>query len=274
MGNYRKATLDEAREIMLDILKEIDRICLKYNLKYWLSGGTLLGAIRHNGFIPWDDDIDIDMLREDFEKFKKIAKIELREEFYLDSHELEEMIEYMPLKIRHKNSIYIEKWDNDKNETKGIFVDIFPYDKFSKNKIIQKKEMFPKYLYELKTMRMWSNNRSLKNRLKSLVIKFLKILPKNYIINLNKKYFQNSLLKKDFVIGYGYGLTWRKTFEIEDIFPLKRKMFEKNQFFIPNNYKKYLKTFYGDYMKIPDEDKRLTHALEIKILDKFKEKEC
>ena len=82
--NYRKATLDEAKEIMLDILKEIDRICLKHNLRYWLSGGTLLGAIRHNGFIPWDDDIDIDMLREDFEKFKKIAKTELREEFYLD----------------------------------------------------------------------------------------------------------------------------------------------------------------------------------------------
>ena len=274
MENYRKATLDEAKEIMLDILKEIDRICLKHNLRYWVSGGTLLGAIRHNGFIPWDDDIDIDMLREDFEKFKKIAKTELREEFYLDSHELEEMIEYMPLKIRHKNSIYIEKWDDNKNEAKGIFVDVFPYDKFSKNKIIQKKEMLPKYLYELKTTRMWSNNHSLKNKLKSLVIKSLKILPKNYIINLNKKYFQNSLLKKDFVIGYGYGLTWRKTFESEDIFPLKRKMFEKTQFFIPNNYEKYLKTFYGDYMTIPDEDKRLTHALEIKILDNFKEKEC
>lgn len=272
MENYRCASLNEAKEIMLDILKEVHRICLKYDLKYWLSGGTLLGAIRHKGFIPWDDDIDIDMLREDFEKFKEIAKIELREDYYLDSHELEEMIEYMPLKIRHKNSIYIEKWDKNEIKQKGIFIDIFPYDKFSKNKILQKIEMFPKYLYELKTTRIWDNKSSLKNTVKYLIIKAFKVLPKNYIIKLNKKYFYNSLKKKEFMIGYGYGLTWRKSFDYEDIFPLRRKEFENFNFFIPKNYEKYLKLFYGDYMKIPDENKRLTHALEIKILDNFEEK--
>ena len=75
--DYRECSLQEAQLRMLEMLCEIDRICKKYDIKYWLDAGTLLGAIRHKGFIPWDDDIDIGMIREDYRKFKSIVKGEL-----------------------------------------------------------------------------------------------------------------------------------------------------------------------------------------------------
>ena len=76
---------EQARLIMLKLLRELDRICTKYDIPYWLDGGTLLGAIRHGGFIPWDDDIDVAMLRNDYYRFLEVAKTELRDYIYLQT---------------------------------------------------------------------------------------------------------------------------------------------------------------------------------------------
>lgn len=260
----------EAKDIMLEILKEVDRICIENNIKYWLDSGTLLGAIRHDGFIPWDDDIDVSMLREDFQKFLRIAKKELKEDFYLEDHSLDEMLKKMPLKVRYIKSIYIEKWDNKIDEKHGIYIDVFPMDKFSLKNEEREVEQFPKYLYQLKTMRIWDKKYSLRNFIKLLIIILLKIIPNKYIIYLNKKYYLKSLKKnKDFLISYGYGLTWRKGFLYEDIFPLRKLKFEGEEFFVPNNSDKILRILYGDYMKIPDAKDRLTHSACI-MLEKSK----
>ena len=78
---------EQARLVMLKLLRELDRICTKYDIPYWLDGGTLLGAIRHGGFIPWDDDIDVAMLRNDYYRFLEVAKTELRDDIYLQKRE-------------------------------------------------------------------------------------------------------------------------------------------------------------------------------------------
>lgn len=267
---YEKISLEEAKQIMLSILKEIDKVCKEHNINYWLDGGTLLGAIRHKGFIPWDDDIDIAMLREDFEKFKKVAKLKMKEDFYLEIFDLENIFKGMPLKVRAKNTIYIEKWDKKNSKKKGIFIDVFPFDRFSLNKKELRKELFPKYLYQLKTMRFWIKGLTIKNILKAIAIVILKLIPNKYVIYLNKKYYLKSLkMKNNTLIGYGYGLTWRNVYNYKDIFPLKKAEFEKSDFPIPKNYDKVLKILYGDYMIIPSEKDRQTHsACIMKKIDK------
>ncbi|KDE62665.1 LicD family protein [Fusobacterium necrophorum] len=262
------------QEIMLKILKEVDKICENNQISYWLCSGTLLGAVRHKGFIPWDDDIDIGMRRDDFERFKEIVKKEMRKDIYVDNYEMEEMLEHMPLKLRYIYSRYIEKWDNGNIENDGIYIDIFPFDKFSKNKTRRFFEIIPKILYELKTSRIWIEKKGIRNLFRKIVMKIVNKIPKFFVINSNKKYLEKSkkLTKNEYLWGYGYGLTWRKFFIEEDIFPLKELDFEGIMFKVPYNYEVYLKNLYGDYyMTIPEENKRYTHAKMIEIYKSMEE---
>ena len=110
----------------IEILLLIDKICKKYNLKYWLEYGSLLGAVRHQGFIPWDDDLDIAMMRPDYERFKQVAPLELAPPFSLENAYNSPFLTAFS-KIRNAETTAIEFPDNlEMNQ--GIFVDIFPYD--------------------------------------------------------------------------------------------------------------------------------------------------
>ena len=97
-----EASLKEAQELMTTILKDIDSICRKNNINYWIESGTLLGAVRHKGFIPWDDDIDIGMLREDYNKFLEIANKELKDDVILCNFKNEKNVQYQWSKVKHK----------------------------------------------------------------------------------------------------------------------------------------------------------------------------
>lgn len=115
----------------LEILKEIDRICQKHHIEYWLDGGSLLGAVRHQGFIPWDDDIDIAMSVEDERRFEEVAPKELPPHLFLQSPRTDPGSNEPIVKIRDLNSLYIEPGDSFALPyAKGIFVDIFPMEDY------------------------------------------------------------------------------------------------------------------------------------------------
>ena len=122
----------------LDILKEIHRICVKYNIKYFLDSGTLIGAVRHNGFIPWDDDIDIGMLRSEYKKFEKIVPKALGEEFVWQSWKNDNDYALPFGKVRKRNTVYIEEKSGSLEQC-GFYVDVFPYDYAPKSKKERKK---------------------------------------------------------------------------------------------------------------------------------------
>lgn len=122
-------TVAAAQKVMLEILVEIHRICVENDITYWLEAGTLLGAIRHKGFIPWDDDCDVSMPRKDYERFLQIAQEKLPETMFLQTKETDKEYPLPWAKIRKNGTLLIETGETGEEKYHhGIFVDIFPYD--------------------------------------------------------------------------------------------------------------------------------------------------
>ncbi|WP_405383034.1 phosphorylcholine transferase LicD [Phascolarctobacterium sp.] len=262
-------TVAEAQKIMLEILKEIHRICVKHNLTYWLEAGTLLGAVRHKGFIPWDDDCDISMPRVDYERFIEIAKSELPDNMFLQSKETDPASNFDAIKIRKLGTVLIETGETGNEEyCHGIFVDVFPYDSY-------KDEWF---IELLKWQRLSREKRkrypkgSIKRLLATIYVNIIMWLPihiiglmKNFAIKKRNMYFNN---KAHEYFSYGLECFYPVKTKRSDILPvrLQQRCFEDESFYLPNNPDAVLRATYGnDYMTPPPIDKRATHAKIIKV---------
>lgn len=286
--NTEETLLRQSQLVILRIFKIIDYVCRKNNIQYWLEGGTLLGAVRHGGFIPWDDDLDIAMTREDYEKFLSVAIKELPEDLFLQNLETTEKAQNTWTQIKdRKSKIRIFAGEN---QHQGLYMDIFPCDYYSTNKIKQFFERFYKILY----INVYAINSPLKkpffkksNLVKNIIKIILKIIffpfaifNKDMIYKFNIKTRDKRIEKmkknpKDF-IGYGADvLNFDNLFKYEDVFPLKELKFEDSNFYVPNNYHNYLKELFGEsYMQLPPEGNRVQHNTEIKpIITEKEEKE-
>lgn len=247
-----------------EILDEIVRICRKYDLKYVLIGGTLLGSVRHNGFIPWDDDLDIAMPRSDYERFKRLCidKKVLKKKFYIDDIETNKHY-WLPFsKVRNIETIYEEKWQKDYKSGKGIWVDIFPLDNAESENSEYKKE---KYIKTLKGMLYLKNLRKIVKEdslIRKLKLRLIKLFPNgflHFIINRIMTLNKNENLKYFVNFGSQYGVK-KQTHPKDKYFPAKELEFEGKMYKVPNDYDYVLKKIYGDnYMELPPEEKRVTH---------------
>lgn len=231
-----KATgfLRDYQMALLAILKEFDRICTSHNLRYWLSGGTLLGAQRHKGFIPWDDDVDVDMMRDDYEKFPSIFNActtnpDLYCELWRDKNAPATCI----LKIKHR-------------KIKQAFVDIFPHDFYytrarGKDKIkLNKKVRRLRKSLSLSLSRI-KNNDELIAKIKHLT---------NDVIN--EKIEVDERLKPSIHWGLDFPHRWNNwIYDYDQIFPLRKIEFEGYMFNCPADTDFMLRNIYGDYMKFP-----------------------
>ena len=219
---------------MLEILKIVDGICRKHKISYWLSSGTLLGAVRHGGFVPWDDDLDIEMLREDYLKLIPILKKELPNNLILQDGEVEEKYPYLFVKVRDKNSL-IKESNGYQLKNEGLFIDIFPLEKsFYPLFVIGHK------MYMFLCFRFYSNDIVYKfnySILQKIIYPFFRFL---------------SSFKSDDVLRHTYGMGFRKSRNENDIFPLIELQFEGYSFYAPKNYDVYLNKMFGDYMNLPE----------------------
>lgn len=241
-SNYNKEGTDlrRAQLVMLDILDHVVKILDKHNIKYWLEGGTLLGAVRHGGFIPWDDDLDIDIYKSDLKKTIKVLETELPDYLYTQT----KIVKH--IKVRDKNSIYFEaETEHLECNQRGIFIDIFPINKTNMffqtliNKLYKKTNL----IKQINT----------KNKTKILFIKMY-----IYVLKAIKLFSKNNAFVAPGFEQYCYPLHLLK--------PLNSVIFEGKEYSCVNNPELYLTIHYGDYKVIPPIEKRIVHAREIKFL--------
>ncbi len=260
--------LDKLHQVHLEMLDEIDRLCRKHGLSYWLDSGTALGAIRHKGFIPWDDDVDIGMMREDYDKFIAIAKQEMSSNYIILDNNVEPRYNNFHIKILKVNTIYPQSY-NSEFKYRGIHIDIFPFDNVTDDSetTIKKCKKIQKYRSFCEVASRVGMSRNPVKRLGQRIIKTLpKSVYRNHFENLCKKY---NGIPTGYLTSHTYRMQREKIriFKTEDMIPTTRVKFENREYSIMNNPDEYLKIMYGDYMTLPPEDKRVYHLVGDIIFD-------
>ena len=271
---YTDEDLKKLQKLELMILEEIDSICDKHNIEYYIYGGTGLGAVRHGGFIPWDDDIDIAMFRDDYEKLLDIFEDELDSRFHVFAFEKQEECFFPFAKICLSNTRFEDWWAKQVSVDEGIFVDIFPLDNVPKSKFKRKlyhyKCRFLDHIVMNAILHIEIGSK-LANICHKALHSFLNFIPISN--NRWKKMFYNSLTKykdidTDLVTCYFSQITDSHFGKFEyyhksEYAPAKKFKFENTVLLGPNDMDTVLRRSYNDYMELPPEDKRVNHAPEV-----------
>ena len=277
-GIMKKINLEELKNIQINILNVVDDFCKKNDIKYWIDCGTLLGAVRHKGYIPWDDDIDIGMLRDDYEKFMKLFN-QQNDRYHFSSIEMDNNFLYPMGKVLDTNTILYEP--DKKNGLKlSVNIDVFVYDNAPDNedecnKMFKKRDLYSRLRYSQLYPNVYNHNLFSKKIIRFFLNIYFRFIPINYytkkIADNSKKYVNEKTKRVGNFTSQTKFVGDKRIFES---FVLLE--FEKKKYPAPVGYDEWLTNFYGDYMKLPPKEKRVSHhEFEAYILEKndLKEKE-
>lgn len=262
--------MNEIQQIELELLKIFVAFCEKHNLKYFLVGGTALGAVRHGGFIPWDDDIDVGMPREDYDRFLELADEDLtNDSTFLQTYKSDPNFIYNFAKLRKNGTTYVEYLFRYTNIHHGVWIDIFPIDGLSKdekpnmrkmrNKIYRTwfhtlsafgrcgtRKISKKHFFKDLFANMWwyleifiFDLFKVQQKINDKIMKKIPYKDATYVANIQGAWFEKEIIPKAY-FGEGVMTT-----------------FEDLEVRIPAMSDEFLTHMYGDYMKLPEEEKRI-----------------
>lgn len=258
--NPEGSVLQRQQSKMLHILKVVSEICDNNNIDYWLCSGTLLGAYRHGGFIPWDDDLDIMIMRKDLKRFRKAMIELLPADMVLQDHSTDSDYYHPYLKIRDLKSKIYETGNEDINyKYRGIYIDVFPME-----------HSHLSLLYGIYLI--WG----------PLLYRFILPIKKDAY---GFKFVLNQTLYRMFLLLFGicriidrifsidklnhsYGCFWKQTQPISNIFPLRDIIFEGQKFKAPHKVEEWLRNAYDNYNVLPEEKDIYTHLTRIDFFNK------
>ena len=280
MSVYTPETLRKLWDVEEDIYQEFTRICDKYDLRYFCAYGTALGAIRHQGFIPWDDDMDMGMPREDYETFLKVAPAELGEKYELLEARRTKGYVLPFAKLTRKDTTFVEATDQDRTYHSGIFIDIFPFDlihedKQRRNKVLHRAWILARlcvlseYKHPKLPQGMSPAMRTVAHLGCSVIHYGLRLLGQSnkklhqrYVDTLAKpaqegccKLYTDAVLYR-FEDNYGQEDV---CYAADTLFPAATVPYDGMTVAVPGDWHTYLRRTYGDYMELPPEDKRHCH---------------
>ncbi len=270
-----KLTDEQLRTLQLNLLEmliEIDRICRKYNIKYSMDGGTLLGAVRHGGFIPWDDDIDVIMRREEYQKFYKACRKDLdKKRFFLQEYRTDRHYRWGYEKLRRKDTEFVRLGQEHLKSRGGIFVDIFVVDNVPDGFFMRRLHLSACYVIR----KLLYAQLGMKNADSLLLRKWYGLLyravPRDVVFSWRNRIARRCNKRRTQLVRHmtypyarsRYGMPGECFDEMRDM------QFEGYTFRAFRKYDKYLTALYGDYMKLPPKEQQKAHldVSRIRLLD-------
>lgn len=241
------------QQALLVLLREFDRVCKALDIPYVLFAGTMLGAVRHQGFIPWDDDLDVMMLREDYDRFLREAELVLdREKFFLQK----EFSEHWPMffsKLRLNNTTCLEKYHpKDPKIHQGVYMDIFPCDNAADSRLGQKLQFYASKVVIAKSLdkRGYETN----SMAKKVFMGVCRLLPRAPFLRIAKGSKKQGAIVHSF---FGGARSLEKNIYLRAYFQQRTALpFEGDAYPVPKDYDALLRLLYGDYMSLPAPEER------------------
>ena len=273
MVEMTEEKMQRLREINMEMLIEIDRICRKNNINYSIDGGVLIGAVRNGKFVPWDNDSDVNMLRSEYEKFFEACKKDLdTEKFFLQDFRTDKNYRWGFSKLRYNNSVWLMPGQDKTNWHKGIFVDIFVYDGVPDNYLLRRIHLFICYCIR-KGLYSFFGRVNATSSLLRIWYKMLYCVPRSLWVAFFNVMVKLSNLKRHELVRH---LTYPNRKEIK--YGLPRECFDEyidiefegHTFKCFKNFDLYLRSWYDDYMELPPEEERVGFPLiELKFPEDF-----
>lgn len=272
---YDNETLKKLQKTELEILKDIKKVCEKHNIGYSIGYGSLIGVVRHKGFIPWDDDIDLWMFRDEYEKFEKVFDEEMGDKNRLMTPLREKGYSGNVIKVMKNGTKFINKHSANQKCNPGIFIDIFIWDKVSKDEKKFKKQARKVRLLAMLLFLTVSPYPEINisgivggvSKTICFIIHYLLKLWPNKERHLFNMYQKNCMKandeETDVYAVYQEPNVRNTIINKNDVVPYIQAEFEGVMVSIPHGYDKMLSNWYGDYMQLPPEDKRVNHAADV-----------
>lgn len=262
----KELTIQEIQAVSLEILKAVTDVCEELGLRYALIYGTLIGAVRHHGYIPWDDDVDIMMPRPDYDKLLAYLSVHKLPNLTLFNRQTCQDYPYMISRV--SDDRYILEMENEESVGMGVFIDIYPYDGLGKTKeeavrFGLKGDRLSSLCYQAtrKHFAIETTTSTFRKIVKYPVFLVSKLIGKNFFQKKLEKLAGVKDYEKSEYIGCIIWLSWGE----KDIFPRKwfdetiMMPFDKYEFRVPKHYDEVLRHEYGDYMQLPPEKDRIGH---------------
>lgn len=268
---YDKKTLEKVQKTQAQILQDVLSVCEKHNIDTFIIFGSAIGVVRHQGFIPWDDDIDIGMFRDDFNRFKKIVKNELADKYEILSCETNPNYACTVTHFQKKGTKFISKDVIKCDYEPGINIDIFVYDHLADGFLARKYQYFitwflGRLLFLSGKGTPYIPYTGMKKKIAESICKgvriFLRILhitPIKIYRRFQKESQRYNGKDTEYYVAFETPRSWTNAMRISDVYPLRKVPFMDFTVSIPKNTHKLLTRIFGDYMQLPPEEKRINH---------------